>query len=335
VLQESPISRFSSPTILDGCLHIAVDAARRHSTFDCVAPPSCCLKITVAGSGVKRTTRGHLCRLVGLRHREGSRNWFKCAVPTQLTAKLRKYRLWHALGGFRREKAPGCRLRRMDRVARTADLFLLYRPSIRSNRCQGGNSLPWCAIPCPSLGWSAPRSLGMPQESEGRLRMPAGSPAQPWNLGEAPSPPWRGEGLRDSCCRWWKANLLRLCDGRCSVNEIVRQLSARLPEVQKSLRDYVCMRLLQGAENEQFIEVYRTARDSVAPNRRAAVKLSARNGRLTRPTRSTRGAPSTHSVLLKDLLPAKRPHNYYSASPHPVGSVCAMSTPTMRTLLRG
>ncbi|HYL16565.1 MAG TPA: radical SAM protein [Terriglobales bacterium] len=68
----------------------------------------------------------------------------------------------------------------------------------------------------------------------------------------------------------WMANLLRLCDGRCSVKEIVRQLSARLPEVQKSLREYVCMRLLQGAENEQFIVVYRTARDSVAPNRRAA-----------------------------------------------------------------
>jgi len=74
----------------------------------------------------------------------------------------------------------------------------------------------------------------------------------------------------------WMAYLLRLCDGRRSVDAIVRQLSARLPEIQKSFREYVCMRLLQGAENEQFIEVYRTARDSVAPNRKPAAKLNAR-----------------------------------------------------------
>lgn len=74
----------------------------------------------------------------------------------------------------------------------------------------------------------------------------------------------------------WMAYLLRLCDGRRSVNAIVRQLSARLPEIQKSFREYVCMRLLQGAENERFIEVYRTARDFVAANRKAAVKLKAR-----------------------------------------------------------
>ena len=74
----------------------------------------------------------------------------------------------------------------------------------------------------------------------------------------------------------WMAYLLRLCDGRRSVNAIVRQLSAQLPEIQKSFREYVCMRLLQGAENERFIEVYRTARDFVAPNREAAVKLKGR-----------------------------------------------------------
>ncbi len=74
----------------------------------------------------------------------------------------------------------------------------------------------------------------------------------------------------------WMAYVLRLSDGRRSVDAIVRQLSARLPEIQKSFREYVCMRLLQGAEKEQFIEVYRTAPDSVAPNRKAAAKLNAR-----------------------------------------------------------
>jgi hypothetical protein len=74
----------------------------------------------------------------------------------------------------------------------------------------------------------------------------------------------------------WMAYLLRLCNGRRSIKEIVQQLTAQLPQVQKSLREYVCMRLLQGAQNEQFIEVYRTARASEAPNRSAAGKLSAR-----------------------------------------------------------
>src|SRR5579862_49722 len=67
------------------------------------------------------------------------------------------------------------------------------------------------------------------------------------------------------------ADLLRLCDGRRSVHAIIRELSARLPEIQKSFREYACMRLLQGADNEQFIEVYRSARDSVDTNDKAAV----------------------------------------------------------------
>lgn len=70
----------------------------------------------------------------------------------------------------------------------------------------------------------------------------------------------------------WMAHLLRLCDGTRSVRTIVRQLSVRLPEVKRCLREHVCMRLLQGAENEQFIEVYRTA--CVAANRKAPAKLN-------------------------------------------------------------
>ena len=58
----------------------------------------------------------------------------------------------------------------------------------------------------------------------------------------------------------WMARLLRICDGRRSIEEIVRQLSAHLPEVEESLRKYVCMRLLDGAQTEKFIAIYRGAR---------------------------------------------------------------------------
>jgi hypothetical protein len=58
----------------------------------------------------------------------------------------------------------------------------------------------------------------------------------------------------------WMARLLRICDGRRSIEEIVRQLSVHLPEVEESLRKYVCMRLLDGAQTEKFIAIYRSAR---------------------------------------------------------------------------
>jgi radical SAM superfamily enzyme YgiQ (UPF0313 family) len=63
----------------------------------------------------------------------------------------------------------------------------------------------------------------------------------------------------------WMAHLLRLCDGRQNVRQIVPQMSAKLPEVQKSLREYVCMRLLEGARAERFIDVYRVARPAKTP----------------------------------------------------------------------
>lgn len=58
----------------------------------------------------------------------------------------------------------------------------------------------------------------------------------------------------------WMACLLRLCDGLRSIEEIVRQLSPNLPEVEDRLHEYVCMRLLEGAQAEKFIAIYRTAR---------------------------------------------------------------------------
>lgn len=58
----------------------------------------------------------------------------------------------------------------------------------------------------------------------------------------------------------WMACLLRLCDGLRSIEEIVPQLSPNLPEVEGRLHEYVCMRLLEGAQAEKFIAIYRTAR---------------------------------------------------------------------------
>jgi radical SAM superfamily enzyme YgiQ (UPF0313 family) len=69
----------------------------------------------------------------------------------------------------------------------------------------------------------------------------------------------RIDGISD-----WMAHLLRLCDGRQNVKEIVHQLSAQLPEVQKSLREYVSMRLLEGAHAQQLIDIYRVGRPAQA-----------------------------------------------------------------------
>jgi radical SAM superfamily enzyme YgiQ (UPF0313 family) len=62
------------------------------------------------------------------------------------------------------------------------------------------------------------------------------------------------------CISEWMASLLNLCDGRRSIEEIVWQMSEQLPEVEKSLREYVCMRLLEGGQTEHFIDVYRVVR---------------------------------------------------------------------------
>ena len=63
------------------------------------------------------------------------------------------------------------------------------------------------------------------------------------------------------------ACLLRLCDGRHRIAEIVPRLSATLHDVKAPLREYVCLRLLSGAQAEQFIDIYRTA--SSTQNKRA------------------------------------------------------------------
>lgn len=55
----------------------------------------------------------------------------------------------------------------------------------------------------------------------------------------------------------WMACLLRLCDGRWSIKEIIPRLAPSLLGVEESFRDYVCVRLLRGALDEKLIEIYR------------------------------------------------------------------------------
>lgn len=55
----------------------------------------------------------------------------------------------------------------------------------------------------------------------------------------------------------WMALLLQACDGRRDVGDVVHHLSARLLEVDEPLREYAGLRLLEGAQAEGLIEIYR------------------------------------------------------------------------------
>jgi radical SAM superfamily enzyme YgiQ (UPF0313 family) len=67
----------------------------------------------------------------------------------------------------------------------------------------------------------------------------------------------------------WMALLLRLCDGRRRIRQIVPRLSMNLSEFDKSVHEYICMRLIAGAQELQLVDVYRGAR---ATNNRVIVK---------------------------------------------------------------
>ncbi len=62
----------------------------------------------------------------------------------------------------------------------------------------------------------------------------------------------------------WMASLLRLCNGRRRIADIIKRLSADLAEVTESRRAYACMRLLGGAQAQNLIDIYR----STASNRK-------------------------------------------------------------------
>jgi radical SAM superfamily enzyme YgiQ (UPF0313 family) len=55
----------------------------------------------------------------------------------------------------------------------------------------------------------------------------------------------------------WLGCLLRACDGRHTIGDIVTRLASDIPEVDASLKDYVFGRMLEGAQAKGFIEIYR------------------------------------------------------------------------------
>ncbi|HEV2990343.1 MAG TPA: radical SAM protein [Candidatus Angelobacter sp.] len=55
----------------------------------------------------------------------------------------------------------------------------------------------------------------------------------------------------------WMALLLQACDGRRDVGDVVHHLSAKLLEIDEPLREYAGLRLLEGAQAEGLIEIYR------------------------------------------------------------------------------
>lgn len=69
----------------------------------------------------------------------------------------------------------------------------------------------------------------------------------------------------------WMAGLLRLCNGRRRIDQIVPRLSENLAGVAKALQEHVCMRLVAGAQSQKLIDIYRTAsatknnRDRIPP----------------------------------------------------------------------
>ena len=56
----------------------------------------------------------------------------------------------------------------------------------------------------------------------------------------------------------WLAFLIRACDGTRTIEEVVIQLSLDIPEVKEEVKSYVFVRLLQGAQSQGFVTIYRT-----------------------------------------------------------------------------
>jgi radical SAM superfamily enzyme YgiQ (UPF0313 family) len=55
----------------------------------------------------------------------------------------------------------------------------------------------------------------------------------------------------------WLAALIRACDGTRTIEEVVMQLSFDIPEVKDEVKNYVFVKLLQGAQTQGLVSVYR------------------------------------------------------------------------------
>lgn len=56
----------------------------------------------------------------------------------------------------------------------------------------------------------------------------------------------------------WTASLLRICEGQCNIERVVEQLSEELATLKEEHRRYACLKLVQGAQAEGLIEIWRT-----------------------------------------------------------------------------
>lgn len=54
----------------------------------------------------------------------------------------------------------------------------------------------------------------------------------------------------------WMATVLRRCDGLRTMKEVMAQLSSDIPEIDEAHRNYVFLRLLEGARDQGYISIY-------------------------------------------------------------------------------
>jgi radical SAM superfamily enzyme YgiQ (UPF0313 family) len=55
----------------------------------------------------------------------------------------------------------------------------------------------------------------------------------------------------------WMAHVLRACDGSRTMKHVMAQLSTDIAELDEAVRDYVFLRMLEGARTQGFITIYR------------------------------------------------------------------------------
>jgi radical SAM superfamily enzyme YgiQ (UPF0313 family) len=64
----------------------------------------------------------------------------------------------------------------------------------------------------------------------------------------------------------WLASLIRACDGTRTIEQIVTYLSLEIPEVIEEVKNYVFIRLLEGAQRQGFVIIYRMNRPESESN---------------------------------------------------------------------
>ncbi len=56
----------------------------------------------------------------------------------------------------------------------------------------------------------------------------------------------------------WTAGLLRACDGRRMIGEVWQQLSAEIQEPDPAVGEYIFVKVLEGAQADELLDIYRT-----------------------------------------------------------------------------